>query len=69
PLLMGPSRKSFIGDVLSIDGLAPSTEERGWGTAAGVAWLAFNEIEMVRVHEPREARDVVGIIRSIENGN
>ncbi|MCK5843825.1 MAG: dihydropteroate synthase, partial [Victivallales bacterium] len=69
PLLVGPSRKSFIGDVLSIDGVAPPPEERGWGTAAVVAWLTVQKVELIRVHDSREAREVVKIIRSIEDGN
>jgi dihydropteroate synthase len=69
PLLVGPSRKSFLGDVLAVDGVVPPPEARGLGTAAVVAWLALQNVEMVRVHEPREAREVVKTIRSIENGD
>ena len=69
PLMVGPSRKNFIGEVLSAKGEKPPPDERGWGTAGAVGWLAFQKVEMVRVHEPREARDVLTVIRSIENGN
>jgi dihydropteroate synthase len=69
PLLVGPSRKSFIGDVLAIDGVAPPPEEREWGTAAVVAWLTIHNVELIRVHTACESREVVKIIRSIEDGN
>ena len=69
PLLVGPSRKSFIGDVLAIDGVVPPPEERKWGTAAVVAWLTIHNVELIRVHDACESREVVKIIRSIENGN
>jgi len=48
PLLLGPSRKSFIGTVLGL----PS-EERLEGTAAAVALGIGAGAEIVRVHDVR----------------
>ncbi|HBC85986.1 MAG TPA: dihydropteroate synthase [Lentisphaeria bacterium] len=56
PVLAGPSRKSFIGQVL---GGVPA-EERDWGTAGAVAYLAMEKVDFVRVH------DVKGIVRMLK---
>ena len=53
PLLMGTSRKSFIGKTLD---RAP--EERVWGTAATVAWCVAQGALVVRVHDVAPAVDV-----------
>lgn len=49
PLLVGPSRKSFIGKTLSVD-----VEHREWGTAAAVALAVVRGADVVRVHDVRE---------------
>jgi dihydropteroate synthase len=46
PLLIGPSRKAFIGKIL---GLPP--QEREEGTMASVAVAIVHGANMVRVHE------------------
>jgi dihydropteroate synthase len=53
PLLVGPSRKSFIGKVL---GREPA--ERLFGTAAAVAIAVSNGASIFRVHDIKEMRDV-----------
>ncbi|MFA0781891.1 dihydropteroate synthase [Fervidibacter sacchari] len=50
PVLIGTSRKSFIGKVLGIE--VPA--ERVWGTAATVAIAIANGADIVRVHDVRE---------------
>jgi dihydropteroate synthase len=50
PLLVGPSRKQFIGQVL---GGAPSSE-RVWGTAATVVAAILAGAHIVRVHDVAE---------------
>lgn len=62
PLLAGLSRKSFIGNILG--GVPPI--ERLWGTAGAVAWLAFQGIDFVRVHDVREIYDLLKIIENIK---
>lgn len=47
PLLIGPSRKRFIGDVLNL----PNPKDRVWGTAAVCCYAIAQGVEMVRVHD------------------
>jgi dihydropteroate synthase len=61
PVLVGPSRKSFIGAVL--DG-APA-DERLEGTAGAVAWLAGRGAHVLRVHDVREMVRVVRVVDAI----
>ncbi len=60
PLLIGPSRKSFIGRVL---GLGPA--ERDEGTAAVVSLLAAQGAEIIRVHDVRTMVRVVRVVDAI----
>jgi dihydropteroate synthase len=55
PLVVGPSRKSFIGTVLG--GREPG--DRTFGTAAAVAAAALRGADVVRVHDVREMSDVI----------
>ncbi len=54
PLLVGPSRKSFIGQVTG-----RPVAERLFGTAAAVAACVLKGAHVVRVHDVAEMRDVV----------
>jgi dihydropteroate synthase len=60
PVLVGPSRKSFIGHVLDLD-----VDERLEGTAAAVAWCASKGVHIVRVHDVREMVRVVRVVDAI----
>jgi dihydropteroate synthase len=60
PLLVGPSRKRFIGAVLE----RPAGERR-YGTAAAVAAAVLNGAHIVRVHDVGEMRDVVRLSDAI----
>ena len=60
PVLIGPSRKSFIGSVLSL-----STGNRLEGTSAAVSACILNGARMVRVHDVLEIKRVVKIIERI----
>jgi dihydropteroate synthase len=60
PVLVGPSRKSFIGHVLDVD-----VDERLEGTAAAVAWCASKGVDVVRVHDVREMVRVVRVVDAI----
>ena len=62
PLLIGPSRKSFIGSTL---GLPP--EDRLDGTAATVAVGVNNGARIVRVHDVKNMKRVVIIADKIRN--
>ncbi|HET9947741.1 MAG TPA: dihydropteroate synthase [Longimicrobiales bacterium] len=58
PVLVGPSRKSFLGSLPSR--LPP--EERLEGTLAAVAVAVWNGASIVRVHDVRPARRVVEVV-------
>jgi dihydropteroate synthase len=62
PLLVGPSRKSFIGNVLK-----RSTDDRLFGTAAACAVALCNGATIFRVHDVAAMRDVVDLAAAIEN--
>ncbi len=61
PIMIGPSRKRFIGQILGIEKPA----DRLMGTIAVVAAVALAGVEMVRVHDVREARQVVDLCSAI----
>lgn len=61
PVLVGPSRKSFIGEVL---GGAP-VDRRDWGTAGAVAAAVMAGADMVRVHDVAAMRDVVRVAEAV----
>ena len=54
PVLIGTSRKTFIGKVLDI----PEPERRLWGTAATVTAAILNGAHIVRVHDVPEMLQV-----------
>ena len=60
PLMIGPSRKSFIGNFLNLD-----IHERVEGTAAVVAAGIMNGARIVRVHDIKEIKRVVEVIDKI----
>jgi dihydropteroate synthase len=61
PVLVGPSRKSFIGQVLE----RPDPRQRLWGTAGAVAACVLEGADAVRVHDVREMSDVVRVCLAI----
>ncbi len=65
PLLVGPSRKSFIGETLGIS----EPEKRIWGTAGIIAWLTMHKVEVVRVHDVKEMNGVIEIVKAIQKTN
>ncbi len=58
PVLVGPSRKSFLGSLASK--LPPS--ERLEGTLAAVALAAWNGASIIRVHDVLQAKRVVEVV-------
>ena len=61
PLLVGPSRKSFL--KLALGDVAP--EGRLWGTAAAVTASVLGGAHIVRVHDIAEMRQVVKVADAI----
>jgi dihydropteroate synthase len=64
PLLVGPSRKSFIGAVTG----AP-VEARLPGTLAAVAACVLAGVAIVRVHDVPEARQAADVAAAIRDGS
>ena len=62
PLVVGASRKRFIGEITGID----EPGERLFGTAATVAWCLANGASVVRVHDVAAMVQVVRMIAAIE---
>lgn len=60
PLVVGPSRKSFVGLATGA-----GVEDRLEGTAGAVAWLAAHGAHVVRVHDVRAMVRVVRMVDAI----
>ncbi|RII27070.1 MAG: dihydropteroate synthase [Geobacter sp.] len=63
PILVGTSRKAFIGKVLD-----RGVDDRLFGTAATVALALVNGATVFRVHDVRAMRDVAYMSRAIVQG-
>lgn len=64
PVMVGPSRKRFIGEILGID----KPRDRLMGTAAAVAACILAGVECVRVHDVAECRQVADVCAAIRAG-
>jgi dihydropteroate synthase len=60
PLLVGPSRKRFIGSILDLP-----EEQRVEGTIGAVAWAVARGAQVVRVHDVREVVRAVRVLDAI----
>lgn len=64
PVLVGPSRKSFIGTILNLP-----IEERLEGTAAAVSACVLNGAHIVRVHDVRAMMRVAKVADALKQNN
>ncbi len=62
PIVLGTSRKSFIGTLLG----GREVEDRLVGTLATAAIGAWNGADVLRVHDVGETREVLTIVRAIK---
>jgi len=62
PILIGPSRKSFIGSIL---GREP--DDLLWGTAGAVASCITGGARIIRVHDVREMKDLAVVMDRISD--
>lgn len=62
PLLVGPSRKAFIGEIVD-----RSVEHREWGTAAAVALAVDRGAQILRVHDVAGMADVVKVAAAVKS--
>ena len=60
PVLVGPSRKRFIGTLTDTD-----VDDRIEGTAGVVAWCAAEGVDIIRVHDVKEMTRVVRVVYAI----
>jgi len=70
PVLMGPSRKSFIQKILSeTEGvtIGPDNHKTEYGTLAAVAASIMKGAHIVRVHDVQKVKSFTRIIDSIRN--
>jgi dihydropteroate synthase len=67
PLLVGTSRKGFLGATLARDGRPAPPEERIWGTAATVTAAILNGAHIVRVHDVAEMVQVARVSDCLVN--
>ncbi len=61
PILLGPSRKRFIGDLTG-----KQINDRDFGTAAVIAWAVLQGVPLVRVHDVDSIKDVLKILEAIQ---
>lgn len=61
PILVGPSRKSFIGKILE----QPDPQKRVWGTAAACSAAIAGSADILRIHDGPQMREVCRVADAI----
>lgn len=69
PLLVGTSRKGFLGATLDSHGKPAPPQDRIWGTAATVTASILNGAHMVRVHDIAEMVQVARVADCVATGS
>jgi dihydropteroate synthase len=64
PLLVGPSRKAFIGRILGL----PNGEVRDIGTLAALGVAALKGARLIRTHNAAFARQFLSVLTAIRTG-
>ena len=65
PILMGASRKKFLGELLAKDGVPRDSDERESATTAISTLMAARGIWAVRVHDVKSTSDAVAVVDRI----
>ena len=65
PILMGASRKKFLGELLAKDGVARESDERESATTAISTLMAARGLWAVRVHDVKPSSDAVAVVDRI----
>jgi dihydropteroate synthase len=65
PILMGASRKKFLGELLARNGEARVTEERESATTAISTLMALRQTWAVRVHDVIASRDAIAVVERL----
>lgn len=66
-IVVGASRKRFLGAAIARDGIDAGPEARDHATTAITALCARQDIWAVRVHDARAARDAVQVVSAWQN--
>jgi dihydropteroate synthase len=61
PILVGPSRKSFLGEITGIE----NPRERDIATLSAISVSAMNGANIVRVHEVENSNQVIKVVNAI----
>jgi dihydropteroate synthase len=64
PVLIGASRKRFIGELCG----EPSAGERVGGSVGAAVWSVLQGASVVRVHDVRATRQALTVIRALSTG-
>jgi dihydropteroate synthase len=67
PILMGASRKKFLGELLAKDGVLRDSDERESATAAISTLMAVRGLWSVRVHDVKSSSDAIAVVDRIAN--
>ena len=65
PILMGASRKKFLGELLAKDGVPRDSDERESATAAISTLMAARGLWAVRVHDVKSSSDAIAVVDRI----
>ena len=65
PILMGASRKKFLGELLAKDGEPRDSDERESATAAISTLMAVRGLWAVRVHDVKSSSDAIAVVDRI----
>lgn len=65
PILMGASRKKFLGELLVKDGMPRNSDERESATTAISTLMAARGLWAVRVHDVKSSSDAIAVVDRI----
>lgn len=65
PILMGASRKKFLGELLASDGVPRDSDERESATTAISTLMAARGLWAVRVHDVKPSSDAIAVVDRI----
>ncbi|OIO72350.1 MAG: dihydropteroate synthase [Elusimicrobia bacterium CG1_02_37_114] len=67
PLMVGTSRKSFIGKILGTEQAPLPPQDRLVGTITTCMWAVINGANFLRVHDVKEIKHVLKILEDLRN--
>ena len=68
PVLLGVSRKSFIGKLLGGEESPLPIEERVTGAIAAQIWAQMQGVRVIRTHEVSASVQAIEMIQALQNG-